>query len=1417
MSSKFFDFNLPDGSLPEDIVLVDSGSNDKVSGFEVQDNKLVATELANAATFGSGAGYDTGSMHGVVRGRFYLNGHDALAMAIRMLRVYQCIQINLSSIGEVKAVKRSSDEAILISSTYTIPNFDPNLGYEIEAHMRGPNIEVFVEGQSALNFVEDSGYTYTVHGIKGPVGVAVDDLFVGDTSSLPLIGSAPQLTVSGEAYTKVNVGQPIPEFEGTAVDSKDGVLPVTVEGSIPTNEVEGIYTLKFSTIDSDYNETVETRVVEYVAKPILEFNGGRTHYTISQGQPFKPPVVVYNEVEGYQGQVTPTGWSDANRNIIGSYELTYSHTGQNGETSDPIVVTVDVVARPEITDTGPFSMVQEYGASRITVDGYELKRYDSPDGESWSYGFENDTVVLGSDINKISNQTTNTVEVARIKIPFDSLARCVSSTVRIDIQTDNFVEGSRIEVSFGEYRQATQYRVTKDVQSQRTVVEFEIKPFHDSSFRVYGLGNGKDPDRIFSVGNTHDWHLSTDTHLIVYFKFGDITPAANILAINAQARVGKAKFFEDGEHFLNGKDHFNIAPFRADDPVNKELPANVVTKSTFLTDNKTDINANHFTTVAGSEWVTVADTSGIEVGDIPFVVLATPPEDATITRFSIAESDIVKLSVGYARYIAEVDHANSRFRMNHPAVGDYDSSVDGLDYLNRYMCIATAHPEIVSLVFANIANSWRESPINGTDKLDTKNNNNASKVHVVELENSEPLTKFKFSYMLPQNNFTAPFAGDDFEAINYGERIANGEFSLPLPEGWSPSNYSNSNNADRNFLFILPNKTYALHTYLTYPENEDGFVTCSRLTGHDLSQWSVAQIQWRLHDSRAGRTNSSRASGFSAANVIRKAELDKITVRGYTEADIDADLDVAENAIQHALTGYLSQGQMMSTTFLYDLDDVSNETPYFIHEPFHVPIKIVNGGTGYARGDTVELTCPIRTDSHTATVYAVEAVNQNGSILKAIVTRNGQHTKDPSEASHSPFKTSGNGTGAVFDTTGMFTQSHNLMHPTSYPAAIADGGFLASYAGAVPMGGVMTIDPNIDLRARWKAAIMRNVEGGGQISNAYSYEFYAICCAIKKYGWILCDASTITFPPLILEGTIFQSPRKDRVLDSPGTSYSYRNIRRLRSMMVPVHNFTPTHHLETDVDLAPVLEITAGDDIVVPPNWRDPKCFALSPLYGDLSDQVTVDKEFDFTTLEPQEFYYSVTDKDGRTTTVGPRRVTVDIPQPVAEAGPDLTLKAGEPFKLQGYGAPSLDSISITSLEWTQLEGDSTSLSDRFIENPTGIAPSAIAEQTLVYQLKVIDENGLEATDTVSIQVAALEGRSAFDITIPDAPDGSAWAVITDSSNRRIFSDNVNFINGVAKADQLPVDAGELVRGTVDVGDTLDSAGTGFKGITYAI
>ena len=131
----------------------------------------------------------------------------------------------------------------------------------------------------------------------------------------------------------------------------------------------------------------------------------------------------------------------------------------------------------------------------------------------------------------------------------------------------------------------------------------------------------------------------------------------------------------------------------------------------------------------------------------------------------------------------------------------------------------------------------------------------------------------------------------------------------------------------------------------------------------------------------------------------------------------------------------------------------------------------------------------------------------------------------------------------------------------------------------------MTIDPSIDLRAEWKAGIMKYVAEIGRIPNGLSYEFYAICCAIKKYGWIPCDVASGTFPPMILEHNIMHSVRKDKVIDSPGTTYSYKNALRLRMLMTPALNFTPTHHLKTENDLAPVLEIIAGENITVPVSY----------------------------------------------------------------------------------------------------------------------------------------------------------------------------------------------------------------------------------------
>ena len=1423
MSSKFFDFNLPDGSTwPEDLVPLDNGGNGGLSEFVVEDSTLKAT-VEHSSSVAAVAGYDTGDTNGVIRAKLKANtgNFDSANILIRALYVHTFTYIGVSRAGKVVIGRFINGSHQVLYDSFNIPNFDINAFYTVEVQLRDANIRVIFEGdtQNPIYEIED-GFDVgnTIHGIRLRTGCYCDDLFIGDATELPLEGQAPQLTVSGPAYQRLYTFEPIPEFSATASDPEDGDLTsqITIKGPQIENDKTATFNLEFTIQDSDFNTVKEFRTVEYVTKPIIEYSG-LASYTITQGQPFKPPVAIFREESGLQGQVYPQGWSDANRNNLGTYDLVYQYTTDAGVLSDEIRVPVNVIEKPVITDTGPFSMVQEYGDEYITVNGYELKRYDSPDGISWAYGFENDVIIPAVDIHKISNETTNTVEVGRIKIPFDSLGLCESTVVRVEIQTDYIVSGSRMEVAFGDIRNASKYRLHKNADSTRAIMEFEIKPYHDSSFRVYGLGNGKDPDTYFGdTGVNHDWHLSTATDIVIHFRFGSTNPPANILAVNAYAKVGKAHFFKEGK-FFRGKDSFYLEPFRPDDPVNKGLPSNTVVKGHFATDSKISESDTHFVITAGSDWVEVGDVSGVEIGDI--VVLGRAEfAPSTLASFRVkgVSEDLTKNKLGYSQYVNEVDSANSRFRVSRPALESYSSADAGIDAFGFYDLILTMSPEQASLMFGRTANSWVTSVVNGTDKQDTKVVNAATKTVTIDLQNYDELVKFKFQYMLPQNNFTAPLEGEDFEGANFGERMVNGEFELPLGVDWD-ANESPTFNYDRNYLFTLPNKMYALHTYRTFPKDEYGIVGVERLTSHDLSQWSVAQVQWRP-DRPSGITNSSRASGFSAANQVKKEELDRITCRGYTEADIDADLDVAENAIPHAITGYMSICQMMSSTYLPDLNDTLNEANYYLHKLYNDPVVIVNGGINYQRGDAVELIGASRLDCHTPTIYTVEAVDANGTILKAFVTRGGQHMTDPSNANHSQYKTSGAGTGAVFDTTGKFTNTnHSSANVTSYPAGLADSGFKIGYAGSIPMGCVFTIDPDIDLRAEWKAAVLEAIADTGEIPNRLSYEFYAICCAIKKYGNIICDVTFSTYTPINMDHKITGSQLKDRVLDSPGTSYSYRNIERLRTMLVPVLNFTPTHHLEAEADLAPSLELISGETMVVAPNWRDPMCYALSPLYGDISEDVTVDNEFNPIDVNEQVFYYTVVDKDGRTTVAGPRRVTVEVPVPIVEAGPNLTLKAGEPFKLQGFAVAGLDQLTIETLEWEQLEGAPTALSDANVGDPTGVAPNAIAAQTLVYQLRAVDNNGLEATDTMSIEVAALEGRSSVDLSLPDAPDGVFWTVLTDSANRVIFSDALEFVNGVATAEQLPVDGGELIRGTVDSGNTVESPGTGVKGVTYAV
>ncbi|MEA2013728.1 MAG: PKD domain-containing protein [Thermodesulfobacteriota bacterium] len=90
---------------------------------------------------------------------------------------------------------------------------------------------------------------------------------------------------------------------------------------------------------------------------------------------------------------------------------------------------------------------------------------------------------------------------------------------------------------------------------------------------------------------------------------------------------------------------------------------------------------------------------------------------------------------------------------------------------------------------------------------------------------------------------------------------------------------------------------------------------------------------------------------------------------------------------------------------------------------------------------------------------------------------------------------------------------------------------------------------------------------------------------------------------------------------------------------------------------------------------------------------------------------------------------------PTADAGTDQTVDEGASVTLDGSGSSDSDDGIATYL-WMQTGGKQATLSNPGIAKPTFTAPDVTpAGETLVFQLTVTDNGGLQDTDTVSITV----------------------------------------------------------------------------------
>ena len=192
-----------------------------------------------------------------------------------------------------------------------------------------------------------------------------------------IANAAPMVTLNGDAQVNLNLGDTFSDQGASANDFEDGVLTVTVSGSVDTSTV-GNYTLTYSATDSKNASHSVNRGVSVIdpsgnTAPVVTLNGGAT-LALTRGDNFTDPSATASDVEDGNLAVITTGFVDTS--VAGVYVLTYTATDVEGATdSKTLTVTVTPPATC-VTDT----VANHLSAGRVyTFGGYNCKTVGGDD------------------------------------------------------------------------------------------------------------------------------------------------------------------------------------------------------------------------------------------------------------------------------------------------------------------------------------------------------------------------------------------------------------------------------------------------------------------------------------------------------------------------------------------------------------------------------------------------------------------------------------------------------------------------------------------------------------------------------------------------------------------------------------------------------------------------------------------------------------------------------------------------------------------------------------------------------------------------------------------------------------------------------------------------------------------------------
>ncbi len=268
---------------------------------------------------------------------------------------------------------------------------------------------------------------------------------------------------------------------------------------------------------------------------------------------------------------------------------------------------------------------------------------------------------------------------------------------------------------------------------------------------------------------------------------------------------------------------------------------------------------------------------------------------------------------------------------------------------------------------------------------------------------------------------------------------------------------------------------------------------------------------------------------------------------------------------------------------------------------------------------------------------------------------------------------------------------------------------------------------------------------------------------ITRYQWRQMQGPSVVLSSPDEPLTTFKTPNVDRsgaalifellVTDASGATSSDSCI-----VNVSWSNMTPTADAGVDQTVqegAPVVIDASGstdaDDGIVSYAWVQTAGPAV-PLSDAQSASPFFKAPYVGTEGAALTFEVTVTDAGGLK---GTDRCLVNVSRaytpPVADAGTDQQVTAGQQVLLDGSRSNDPDGRAIVSFRWKQTHGAPVELIDPTCERPIFVAPEGNGERgPLTFELSVTNSAELQATDTCRINVAASADATAPIVDIQD-------------------------------------------------------------------